>query len=658
MIERFDLCSRPRAGFVATLIGLLIAVAIVYLPGLSGDFLLDDHSTLRLLAESGRVRSFDDWVRYLGSGFSGPSGRPVALASFLLDGHHWPEDATIPKLTNLLIHLVNTILLSLLTARLLAHHIEDTRRRLAVVVLAAGLWALHPLWVSTTLYVVQRMTLLAAGFAFAALLLYLVGRDRLAAGRTGGPLLMALGLFGCGTLAVLSKENAAVLPLLVLVLERYGLTPMPAERAKHHRYGLIVLAGIPALLVIGYLASLFPALLHDDMAGRQFTAYERFLTQGRVLLDYLIRLWLPYPHGTGLYHDDFPVSTGLFTPWITLPAWLLLVLGAWFAEHWRARFPLLATAYMFFLFGQLIESSWIPLELYFEHRNYLPAALMFVPLAAGIIKDGTPHTARLRATAGMILVLCALLTLQRSDLWGRPFLLALSWAQQHPDSIRAQTHLAQLWLKTGNTNEASRLLDRVLARYPDELLIQINRLAVDCQEGRIGARREAELLQAIAHTDFRYPVRRYQLITLSEHLTARACPVAGTTLATRLLDHALQQPSAQGQWRAELLYQRGKTHLAAERRNQALADFHEALRLYPSHELILLTAAELASHQLFDEALIILERTRPLPPPAGWSPAVWRAHWLERRGYWKREYHHLRTRILDDRRDASCLPQG
>ena len=99
----------------------------------------------------------------------------------------------------------------------------------------------------------------------------------------------------------------------------------------------------------------------------------------------MFHLLIPHIQTRGLYQDGIVISTGLLTPWTTLPALLGLLtlgVGGWLA---RWRWPLLSLAILFFLAGHLLESTTIALELYFEHRNYLPAIFLFLPIAAGIM---------------------------------------------------------------------------------------------------------------------------------------------------------------------------------------------------------------------------------------------------------------------------------
>ena len=89
-----------------------------------------------------------------------------------------------------------------------------------------------------------------------------------------------------------------------------------------------------------------------------------------------------------------------------------------------------------------MKSTVLPLELYFEHRNYLPAMLLFWPLGRALFAGAT--RAALRGVAAIaLLALCAVITSQRADLWGKPEQMARLWALQNPASSRAQGTAAE-----------------------------------------------------------------------------------------------------------------------------------------------------------------------------------------------------------------------
>src|ERR1700754_2594324 len=105
------------AGFVGLCI-LLGLTWTAYRPGLTGPFLFDDYANLPILGEGGAVTDAASFARYITSGAADPTGRPVALATFLLDAQDWPADPYPFKRSNLILHLLNGALLLVLLRRL------------------------------------------------------------------------------------------------------------------------------------------------------------------------------------------------------------------------------------------------------------------------------------------------------------------------------------------------------------------------------------------------------------------------------------------------------------------------------------------------------------------------------------------------------------
>src|SRR5205814_2077249 len=118
--------------------------------------------------------------------------------------------------------------------------------------------------------------------------------------------------------------------------------------------------------------------------------------------------------------------------------------------------------------AQLVESSFVPLELYFEHRNYLPALLLFWPLGLAIARWRRPRGIRL-ALAALLVLLFAFTTWQRAALWGHPERMALAWALKQPDSSRAQSVAAMAEAAAGRPEVALRRLARLWRERPYDL---------------------------------------------------------------------------------------------------------------------------------------------------------------------------------------------
>ncbi|MHB9022028.1 MAG: hypothetical protein ACYC3A_09390 [Halothiobacillus sp.] len=644
--------------FVAWAFLLALAYA-VYLPGLSGAFLFDDYGNLPPMGDYGPIEhAWQAWA-WITSGFAGPTGRPISLASFLIDTRSWPAPPAVFKQTNVLIHLINGVLLAGLSHALARGLGVSARRAAWVAVLAAGFWLLHPFWVGTTLYVIQRMAMLAALFVFAGLWAYVHGRLQLAAGRTvSGYVWMSTGL-GLGTLlAVLSKENGALLPLLTWVIEAFVFD---ADHRAPDRQGRLfiwwrrVFIVLPSAVLLAYMAYQLPMLFSGQTYGRDFTPWERLLTETRIVWGYLGDLWLPSLHDGGLFNDDIHISTSVFTPLSTLFATLgivlLLVLAA---VTRRAKTPWLRAvglAIAFYFVGQLLESTWLPLELMFEHRNYLPAGLMFLPLALLLVQH-TQHERRWPIwVAVAILSVFALLTVKRADVWGKPFAQALSWANQHPDSARAQSYLANFWEQTGNYVEAEQLLDRAFHQHPNDLLVLANRAFVACDMNSAPAGLQSALLDLAQHGDLAQNVTGYQFDTFLSRLQTD-CSVFGANFGMQLIDAALHNPAVVNNptEQRSLLHRRALYWLRQSAPDNAFADMKTAL-LLPGTDpgSRLLFSAELASANQQKLALKLLDEVpSPLANITGWSMPDINRRVLRDAGFFSDSEAHLRATLQQD----------
>ena len=78
----------PTALPAAACLAAGVLAYLLYRLGAGGDFIFDDWSNLSLLGALGGVDSAETFWLYLLSGISGPTGRPVAAASFLLDANN------------------------------------------------------------------------------------------------------------------------------------------------------------------------------------------------------------------------------------------------------------------------------------------------------------------------------------------------------------------------------------------------------------------------------------------------------------------------------------------------------------------------------------------------------------------------------------------
>jgi len=241
--------------------------------------------------------------------------------------------------------------------------------------LSTFLWATHPLQVTSVTYIVQRMASMAGMFYIMAIYFYLKGRRQETEDRRQKRVFFVL----CGIAALLSfasKENAAMLPVSLFLFDLFFIQGVTRENLKYHFKILI----IPVMILLGlglFYIQVDIASIIEAYNDRPFTPLERLLTQPRIILFYLSLLFYPIDSRlTFLY--DIDISKSLFMPITTLPSILIIfaIIGValWICQK-RA---LIAFCILFFFVNHLIESSILPLELIYEHRNYIPSMLLFI----------------------------------------------------------------------------------------------------------------------------------------------------------------------------------------------------------------------------------------------------------------------------------------
>lgn len=451
---------------------------------------MDDYSTLPPLSQWGSVNSFEKLWQFVTGGYAGPMGRPIPLLSFALNGSVWPTDPKPFIATNIAIHVINTLLVFALIRELVkASKGTEVSHTFWLPLIAAALWGLHPYLASSVLYVVQRMTLLAAGFSFLCLFLYLRARLLLVNGRfVWGAALLALAALS-SIAALFSKENAVLIPLQLALVELY-LRWVNAERPRDGVYALLVGGiGIVSLVVLYKLCDYaYPHIKAMVLEGRslpsrrEFTFFERQMTEARVVGEYITSILVPRPQTSGVFQDGYVLSRSLNDPpstWVWMVIHTVLLAVAWLV---RRKIPLLAFGIFWFYVGHIVESSVVMLEIKFEHRNYLPSLGILLPIAAGLcsLPLAPKHKG---ALVGVVLVVFAGTLYARTSLWGNPEQAALVWVDENPNSARALENAALVLSKQPDRYPlVADLLRRAAEVSPNDPMLAIKHRNYICRQ--------------------------------------------------------------------------------------------------------------------------------------------------------------------------------
>ena len=402
-------------------------------------------------------------VRDLSAAWRGVwQSRGLVTLTFALNYRYGALDPASYHLLNIMIHFGCGSLAFLLLRRVF-------KDQPGWALCGALIFIAHPLQTQAITYTVQRMASLSALFFLLALYLFVRSHELL---KTGVPFRSAVhlrcyaGALLSGALSLLCKENAAVLPLALLLFVRFFVTPQPQWRAL--LYATAPFALLPLMVALYQFLPLFTGATSlnevatlTQLASLQGNSPLTYLvTEFSVLWIYLRLLVLPY--GQALNHD-YPIVRELLT-WqngFALLGLLALVYVAW---QQRQRRPALAFGICWFFLTLAVESSIIPLDPLFEHRLYLPIFGFSVMVVDSLRRLPWPQVARIGA--GLILLVLAILTWQRNELWNHPIAFYQDNLRIAPRSERANNGLGTSYYAAGRLREAEIAFRKTLEINP------------------------------------------------------------------------------------------------------------------------------------------------------------------------------------------------
>lgn len=449
MTSRFERNAMPL---------LIVLGLLIYAGSLDVPFLFDD---LQSLSGNPQITNLGISLSHLVS-FRGVSLFTFALNHALTGFSLWSW-----HLTNLAIHLGATTLVYLLLRKFFGP------RGLAPLV-GASFFLVHPLQTQAVTYLVQRMASLSTFLVLLSIYAFLSARQTLTEeGRffSRRHVYWYFGSLVAGLAAVLTKENAAIFPFLLLLTA--WLTDAKSFNLKRELTYLSPL-WCGAALVALYL------LLQNDVINLSLSQLEIFTTrtqlrtelssditdirwkylatQSSVIWIYIKLLILPW--GQRLDYS-YPLAMSFFEPRVLagVSSLALLTLGTILCRNRYLLFSLL-----WILFGLAIESSIFPLEPVFEHRMYLP--MFGVSVAVGEVwRRYLPDRFR-NQTALLMICILALLTFTRNQLWRDPVALWEDNLAKVPYSYRVKLNLSDALLRAGREEESVQLLEEVMAAEP------------------------------------------------------------------------------------------------------------------------------------------------------------------------------------------------
>jgi tetratricopeptide (TPR) repeat protein len=408
--------------------------------------------------------------------------RPVACLTLALNYYFGELNVFGYHLVNLIIHITSSIFLFLFIYHTL--NLPSLRARYApqsyfIALLATTLWAINPLQTQAVTYIVQRMASLAGMFYIMSMYFYLKART---GDMNHKKILLFITCFISFLMAFGSKENAVMAPLSMLLYEIVILHEDSRSYLRRYRGAFLIVCVVTVSVGLLYMyfktGNIFTFL--STYENRPFTLVQGLLTQPRIILFYISLLFYPVPNRLSIAHA-IQVSTSLFDPIWTLLSILLILGGIGYAVYSADKRPLLSFCILFFFLNHVIESSVLGLELIFEHRNYIPSMLFFLPIAIGfaalleLYEKKRAMKSIISAFIVLLLVGLGHASFMRNFVWKNGKTLWMDAVEKSPNLSRPHHNLGRYYHDHGYRNEAileyQQAIEKPVSNRKDEKFV-------------------------------------------------------------------------------------------------------------------------------------------------------------------------------------------
>lgn len=559
-----------------------ILATALYWPGLHGPFFLDDLQSI----SPTQLDSFS-WRKFIEISLqndTGPIGRPISVASFALNYLFFGASPFSFKAVNLGLHFVISLAISLFIYLLVSLQPRARKQAIPIALMTGLIWLVHPLQVSTVLYPVQRMTQLCHLFILMGLNTYLWGRIRLNTQHSYAYQLIGASLFIFFPLAVLSKETGILFPWYLICIEYFllqfhckYLKDQKRLKRAHSLMSLSLLLGA----VFYYWLNLDKFL--NTFAEKNISLFDRLLTEAKVIILYMKLIFLPQLSEMGLYHDDFPISSHIDAN--VFISFLLLIFCAILIIFLRKRAPIVAFGLSWFFLSHTIESTALPLELVFEHRNYLAmVGLILIPVYYLVLflskKSNLKKTSIFLFSSIVILIMA--LTYFRSVSWSSPQKFLISERLNHPQSARVHIEIANWFLNNKQYDNAFTELDRAQLIEPYNGGIILHKILIHCRASSVPSVLYDEALKTVRQG----AITPYVILVLDQmvqNMFNHQCSSVDKDKMTIIIQEAMKNPflGYKPLYKAVLFHLEAGIALLQNHVDRSLLLLNESFETYP-----------------------------------------------------------------------------
>jgi len=374
---------------------LVIITTAVYWPvGRYGFFKYDDaaYVSKNSNVETGLTLKGAAWAF---SSFHAANWHPLTWLSHMMDVELYGLNPGAHHLTNLILHILNTLLLFHLFRRM-----TETLWQSAFV---AVVFALHPLHVESVAWIAERKDVLSTFFGFLTVMSYIRYLKR----RGAMQYLMVVLFFALGLMA---KPMLMTLPIILLLLDYWPLgrfefdgSPSIRNAMCRHANSRLVFEKIPLLILsaASSIVTIFAQKQADAIKSLySFSIHERIANCLLSYIRYIAKtLWpsnlaFQYP-----YSHDIPM-------WQALGALLLLGSISMWVVKYSGKYPYLFSGWAWYLVTLIpvIGLVQVGVQAMADRYTYIPMIGLSVVIAWGVPELLRRRHQRILLTTGIVLV--------------------------------------------------------------------------------------------------------------------------------------------------------------------------------------------------------------------------------------------------------------
>jgi tetratricopeptide (TPR) repeat protein len=394
-------------------------------------------------------------IKQIFSGFYMGHYHPLTMISIAFDHLIFSNNATGYHITNLILHIFNSILVFLIIDKLF----EDKK----IPLISSLLFAVHPMHVESVAWISERKDVLFSFFFLLSLLIYI--RYQTQNGIKWFALSLLFFVLGC-----LSKSAAITLPFCLI-----GIDYLKGKSLKDPK---IYFGKIPFLIfsvLFGILSVYANKPLDADTESVIFRWGDRILYSAYGLVLYLFKLAVPvrlsawYPYPTGQYFYYFASVSVLI---ILLLAYILF-------KRYRNNRIILFSAF-FFMVNIVLVLQIFPARstVIADRYTYIPSIGFFLLIAYfyGQYFQNAKKKSLTRTTLLIIyMAVMMMLTFNRSAVWKNSLSLWENVLRKYPEVTVALNNHGLAKTDAGEYRDAINDFDKLIKLKPDYSDAFVNR---------------------------------------------------------------------------------------------------------------------------------------------------------------------------------------